>query len=107
MEDVRRSGAAPKDTKDTDTLKVSWLRLRAFLDGVEIESFPHQGGGNLDIRFADDQREWRIGDQVEVTPSDCQAIAMSLSLLGNHLLADFEREMNRALGLSGKGSETS
>jgi hypothetical protein len=107
MEDVKRPGVALEDTKDTDTLKVSWLRLHAFLDGVEIESFPHQGGGKLDIRFADDQREWRIGDQIEVTPSDCQAIAMSLSLLGNHLLDDFEREMNRALGLSRTGSETS
>ena len=107
IEDVKRPGSPLEETKDTDTLKVSWLRLKTDLDGVEIKSFPHQGGGQLDVRFEEDQREWRIGDQIEVTPSDSQAIAMSLSFLGSQLLADFEREMNRALGLSGTGIEAS
>jgi hypothetical protein len=107
IEDAKPPESPLEETKDSDTLKVSWLRLKASLNGVELKSFPHQGGGQLDVRFEEDQREWRVGDQIEVAPSDCQAIAMSLSLLGNQLLADFEREMNRALGLSGTESETS
>jgi hypothetical protein len=104
VEDVRPPGSSLEETKDTDVLKVSWLRARAFLDDREVESFPHAGGGQLNIRFEEDEREWRIGDQVEVTPLDCQAIALSLALLGNQLLADFQREMDRTLGLS-RGSE--
>jgi len=99
IEDAKPPGTPLEETKDSDTLRVSWLRLKASLNGVEIESFPHQGGGQLDVRFEEDQREWKVGDRIDVTPSDCQTIAMSLSLLGNQLLADFEREMNRALGL--------
>lgn len=87
---------------------MSWLRAKPFVDGVEIESFPHSGGGEVTVQFEEDRREWRIGDQVEVTPSDCQAIAMSLSLLGKRLLADFEREMDEGLDLSGRAeSDTS
>jgi len=104
--DVKPPQAPLEETRDTDTLEVTWLRLKLFLDGVEIKSFPHQGGGQPEVRFEEDQREWRIGDLIEVTPADCQAIAMSLSLLGNQLLADFEREMNRVLGLSETETET-
>jgi hypothetical protein len=43
------------------------------------------------------QREWKVGDQIEVSPQECQAIGISLSLLGNQLLADFESEINARL----------
>jgi len=94
LEDVKPSGVPLEQTKDTDTLKVVWLRLRASLNGAEIKTFPHQGGGNLECQFVEYQREWRVGEQIEVSPEECQAIGMSLSFLGNQLLADFESEIN-------------
>ena len=44
-------------------------------------------------------REWKIGQQIDVNPLDCQGIAISLSILGQQLLADFESEMNVLLGV--------
>jgi len=100
--DVKKPCASFYDVKDTDTLKVAWLRLKVTLDGKEIKQFPHQApsGGKLECNFEECEREWKIGDQIEVTPLECQGIAMSLSLLGNQVLADFEREMNALLGIS-------
>jgi hypothetical protein len=102
MEDVKRPEISIEEMKDDDTLKAVWLRIKATLGGKEIEAFPHVGGGNLTVQSEEYEREWRIGDQIEVTPLECQGIAMSLSFLGNQLLADFEREMNALLGLSAK-----
>lgn len=97
IEDVKPTGVTLEATKDTDTLKVVWLRLKASINGKEIETFPHQGGGDLQCEFVQHQREWKIGDQIEVTPEECQAIGLSLSLLGNRLLAEFESEINACL----------
>ena len=58
---------------------------------------PEGGQGKVD--FATYAREWKIGDQIDVTPDDCEGIAISLSLPGQQLQADFEREMNVVLGL--------
>ena len=100
--DVKKPGTSFYDIKDTDTLKVGWLTLKATLDGEEIKQFPHEAphGGKLECKFEEYERECRIGDSIEVTPLECQGIAMSLSLLGNQVLADFEREMNALLGIS-------
>ena len=45
-------------------------------------------------------REWKIGEQIDVNPLDCQAIAISLSMLGQQLQTDFEGEMNALLGIA-------
>ena len=97
LEDVKPNGAPLEETKDTDTLKVVWLRLKASIDGEEITAFPHHGGGQLECGFVEYQREWRVGDQIEVTAAECQAIAFSLSLLGTQLLGEFEAELYQRL----------
>jgi hypothetical protein len=97
--DVKPTGKALEDTKDQDTLKVVWLKLVAFVDGKEIEEFPHKGGGNLQVSFREYEREWAIGQKIDVTSEDCQAIAMSLSMLATELLRCFETEMNEVLGI--------
>jgi len=99
VEDVKPPGKSLKETKDTDTLKVVWLRPKPTIDGKEIESFPHKGGGYFQCGFVEYEREWRIGDQIEITSMECQAIGISLSLLSVQLLADFEAEMNSLLNL--------
>ncbi len=100
IEDVKPVGKSIEETKDDDTLKAVWLRLKVSINGEEIESFPHKGGGNVQGRFEEYEREWRIGDQIRITPTECQAIGMSLSFLGNQLLADFVTEMNSFLHIS-------
>lgn len=101
MTDVKKPGQSLEGVRDSDSLEISWLRLQMTGSQGEIVSFPHTtvGQENLKFCFAEEHRELRIGDQIEITPSDCQAIAMSLSLIGNHLLGDFEREMNTVLRL--------
>jgi hypothetical protein len=103
--DVKPAGAAIEDTKDTDRLRAIWLRPKVLLGDREITlPYLHEGpdGAQLSIGFDEYQREWAIGDKIEITPDDCQAISFSLSFLGNHLLADFEREVTDLLRASSK-----
>lgn len=97
IQDVKSLDKPIEETKDDDTLKAVWLRLKVSINGEEIESFPHEGGGDVQGRFEEYEREWRIGDLIRITPTECQAIGMSLSFLGNQVLADFVTEMNRFL----------
>ena len=103
IEDVKKRGSRMEDVKDTDTLKVKWLRLKLTVNGQEIKEFPYQGkgGGKSPMRVEDQleeyEREWKIGDVIHITPLECQAIGMSLALLGNQVLAEFEDEMNQFL----------
>lgn len=91
MVDVKPSGVPLDQTKDTDTLKAVWLRPRILVNGKEVQ-LPHttveatQGA----VDFQRYVREWKIGEQIDVNPLDCQGIAISLSMLGQQLLADFE-----------------
>lgn len=98
--DVKPDGKSLEETRDSDMLEAIWLEPRAFINGKEIMKFPHKGGGKLDFRFKEFRKTWKIGDIIEITPSDCQTIGISLQTLGNHLLHDFESEMNRLLGIN-------
>ncbi len=103
MEDVRNPGASIEDIKDTDTLKVKWIRLKPSVDGEEIKSFPYQrkgetkGNMKVEVNFEEYEREWKIGDVIQITPLECQGIGISLALLANQVLAEFEIEMNSFL----------
>jgi hypothetical protein len=100
MIDVKAPGAPLDSVKDSDTLKAVWLRVKASEGGSEIVNFPHTviGSGKVEVTFDEYQREWKIGDQIHITAPECQSVAISLSLLGNQVLSDFEREMNAILG---------
>lgn len=102
MVDVKRPGTSIDDIQEGDKLRAVWLRVKASVGGNEIPSFPHQvsGPSEVVVSFEEYEREWEIGEQIEITPLECQVIAMSLSHPGNQLLADFEREMNNPLGSS-------
>jgi hypothetical protein len=97
--DVKPAGKTLEDTTDHDTLKAVWLKPVALLNGKEIENFPHEGGGHIEVSFREYEREWAIGQKIDVTTEDCQAIAMSLSMLATELLRCFETEMNDFLGI--------
>jgi hypothetical protein len=103
MVDVKSSGVSLDKTKDTDTLKAVWLRPRILVDGKEVQlPYTNTTGAAAQgtVDFESYAREWKIGEQIDVNPLDCQAIAMSLSMLGQQLQADFEGEMNTLLGIS-------
>jgi hypothetical protein len=103
MIDVNPSIVRLDQTKDTDTLKAVWLRPRILVDGKEVQ-LPYANTGTTAaqgmVDFESFIREWKIGEQIDVNPFDCQAIAMSLSMLGQQLQADFEGEMNVLVGIS-------
>jgi hypothetical protein len=106
--DVKPAGVSIDETKDTDTLKALWLRPRMCLDGAEVQ-LPYftKNAAQATFDFEPVVREWKIGEEIDVTPVDCQAIGISLSLLGSHLQDDFEREMNELLGISSPASPSS
>ncbi|HET8579528.1 MAG TPA: hypothetical protein VFL31_00885 [Nitrospiraceae bacterium] len=97
--DVKPTGKALEDTTDQDTLKVVWLKPIVLINGKEIEEFPHKGGGNLEVSLREYEREWAVGQKIDVTSEDCQAMAISLSMLTTELLRCFETEMNEFLGI--------
>lgn len=98
MIDVKPSGVPLDQTKDNDTLKAVWLRPRILVDGKEVQlPYTTAGAAQGTVDFEPYVREWKIGAQIDVDPFDCQAIAMSLSMLGQELQANFEREMNTLL----------
>jgi hypothetical protein len=101
MVDVKSSGVPLDKTKDTDALKTVWLRPRILVDGREVQlPYTATTAAQGTVDFGSYVREWKIGEQIDVNPLDCQAIAMSLSMLGQQLQADFEGEMNALLGIS-------
>ncbi|HEY1464342.1 MAG TPA: hypothetical protein VGF44_13080, partial [Terriglobales bacterium] len=77
-----------------------WLRIRISVDGKEVQ-LPYTASKTTEgsVSFEEYVREWKVGGQIDVNPSDCQAIAMSLSMLGQQLQVDFESEMNVLLGI--------
>ncbi len=81
-------------------MRAVWLRPRILVNGKEVQ-LPHTTveatQGTIDFQRC--VREWKIGEQIDVNPLDCQGIAISLSMLGQQLLADFESEMNVLLGI--------
>ncbi len=101
--DVKSSGVPLDKSKDTDTLKAPWLRPRLLVDGKEVQP-PYVKStltaASAKVDFESYVREWKIGEQIDVNPLDCQGIAISLSLLGEQLQEDFEGEMNVLLGIS-------
>jgi len=97
--DVKPEGKSLEEIKESDMLEAIWLKPKAFVDDEEVKKYPHKGGEKLDIRFEEYRKTWKVGDIIEITPSDCQAIGISLHTLGNHLLHNFESEMNRFLGI--------
>lgn len=100
MIDVKPSGVPLDQTKDIDTLKAVWLQPRVLVDGKEVQlPFTTTGAAQRTVDFRPYVREWKIGEQIDVNPLDCQAIAISLSMLGQQLQMDFEGEMNALLGI--------
>jgi hypothetical protein len=100
MIDVKPPDVPLDQTKDDDRLRAVWLRLRVSVDGQEIQ-LPYFATkeAQAKVEFERHIREWKIGDQIDVDPLDCQSIALSFSLLAQQLQKDFEREMNGLLGL--------
>lgn len=100
MIDVKPLGVSLDQTKDDDTLKAIWLRPRVLLDGKEVQlPYTTIEASQVKVDFEPYVREWKIGAQIDVSPLDCQAIAISLSMLGQQLQTDFEGEMNALLGI--------
>lgn len=94
FEDLKKPGISLDDIKDNEILKVKWLETKLLINGEEVEEFPHKGGGKINLKFKEYEREWKIGENIEIKPIECQAIGMSLSMLANLLLSEFESEMN-------------
>jgi hypothetical protein len=100
MVDVKPSGVSLNNTQDTDTLKAVWLRPRILVNGKEVDlPYTTAEATQGTVEFKPYGREWKIGDQIDVSPLDCQAIAISLSMLSQQLVAEFEGEMNALLGI--------
>lgn len=99
--DVKPYGAPLDQTKDDDKLKAIWLRPRVLVNGQEVQ-LPYTTATEAKgrVEFIEYVREWKIGEQIDVGPLDCQGVAISLQQLGRQLESDFEREMNELLGLA-------
>ncbi len=95
MADVRPAGTPLEQTPEGARLNVTWLEPVATIDGVEISSFPHvaTNGGTVSVELREIDRSWGIGERVDVTATDCQAISISLSLVATEMLRCFVQEI--------------
>lgn len=97
MEDVRAWGGSIRDTSDTDRLRAKWLTCEVWVDGKRIEKVPHPMGKTQEFRLVESERSWGIGDVIHLTPDDCQAMALSLSVLVSEMHNEFEKEIRDIL----------
>lgn len=87
-------------TTDADRLRATWLNVTITSGGEPVElPFQHKGD-DLGVALNPYSREWRVGEKIDVTPSEIQGICLAVTLLGKELLRCFLTEMDEVLGVS-------
>jgi hypothetical protein len=78
----------PEDVRD-GALELKFRVVRMSVDGKLQETIRGtrvNAGSFMELSFQLDQRTFRIGDSVDLTPQDCQSIALTIALMGQWLL---------------------
>ena len=98
MIDVKPDGVSLDKATDNDRLRAKWLEMRLSVNGEKIKLPYYSPTENrLGVSFVERLREWKIGDQIDVDPVECQSIAISMSDLARQIELEFEKEMNSIL----------
>jgi len=95
---VHRGGVVgSEDVNEEGELKAVWRRVALKVDGEEVTSLPfrRQGGGEgqAHVFFTDEERSWKVGEEVQLNAQDCQHIYLSLYAF----CQDVGVELNRGL----------
>jgi len=93
LEDIRPKGIPRVEVKSSESLKVKWIKLSALDNGKEIKTGSHKLEGKLSVEKEEYIREWKIGHVIEITPDECQHIAMTLSELALQIFAEYKKEI--------------
>jgi len=93
LEDIRPKGVSRVEVISDQSLKVKWIRLQAMINGEEIKTFPHEGGGKVSFDKEEYTREWKIGEEIKITPAECQHLAMTLSELALQIFSEYKKEI--------------
>lgn len=90
----------PGDVNEDGVLAVKWRKPEIHVAEKLVHRLPHQGqaGDQVTVRFADQERTWRAGERIEVTPQDCQHMAFSLAFLAGWLKEELHTEIQQLLG---------
>lgn len=89
-----------RDINEDGVLAVKWRRAQLHVGEKLLDHLPFQAeaGERISVRFVDDNRRWRPGDRIQVTPEDCQHMAFSLAFLAGWLKEELHTEIQQLLG---------
>ncbi|MEX0999518.1 MAG: hypothetical protein WD000_06110 [Thermodesulfobacteriota bacterium] len=93
LEDIKPKGVPRVEVTSDQSLKVKWIRLKAMINGEEIKTFPHKGGGKVSFDKEEYTREWKIREEIKITPAECQLLAMTLSELALQIFSEYKKEI--------------
>jgi hypothetical protein len=97
--DVAPDRGKLEQTRDTDVLKATWLKVTLRVNGSMIELPYVHPGGELEVSIEPFSRQWKIGDRIDVTASEIHGISLALSSIANEVLRNFTVEVDKELGL--------
>jgi hypothetical protein len=78
----RKGEVGVEDVVGEGQLSIIWRKISLKIDEDVVTSLPYsvEKGQELTPHFEDVVRTWRVGDVIEITPNDCQEMAISLGL---------------------------
>lgn len=79
----------PEDVRD-GALELKFRVVRMSVDGKPQETIRGtrvDAGSLMELSFQLERRTFRIGESVDLTPQDCQSVALTIALMGQWLLS--------------------
>src|SRR3972149_361223 len=94
---VHRDGHGDlEDVDDPQSLTVTWRKADLYAGERLITEFPFiaHDGENINIRFSDTTRIWKLGERIELESEDCRSMSFALYLLATWIQKEFFGEVS-------------
>jgi hypothetical protein len=89
-----------RDVNQSGKLTVKWRKAELYVGDKPLDRLPFhvETGGQVRVRFVDENRSWSMGEPIELGPDDCQHMAFSLAFLAGWLREESHTEIQQLLG---------
>lgn len=94
-----------EQTKDSDVLRATWVEASLCVDGKGVD-LPYHTEKDVEaqISIKPSTREWAVGEEIDLSPSDVQGICLAMTFLSNELLRCFLFEIDQLVATRGRGT---
>ena len=98
---THRDGLVSDSDAPDGTLLVGWRRLEMLLDGEPMPPLPArvEKGGAVQARVGVQQRTFQVGEQIHLTPDDCQEIAFTLTTFASNIVTKVHERLRELIRL--------